>query len=241
MLTITDEPMVEITEIAQPCFQELSSELCEPCRQLNTYLPKIKATTLKQNSKIESFAKAMLEIDDELIQKICNFCFTAETDDCNCLLFYGKSIGVETSYYTIDSTNCMKFAYKKTVNQCCKNESVESVLICKREVFAFCQQLCEVCNFHSLDICNNQNDFEFYKKIVKFKAKYFNKAPTRKNIVDALIDWFGSEAHVLDAMYPEIYWSLGRAATEQELAIMPFVYSMMPVYDGIDLIFTQEF
>ena len=55
-----------------------------------------------------------------------------------------------------------------------------------------------------------------------------------------MIDWFGSEAHVLDAMYPEIYWSLGRAATEQELAIMPFVYSMMPVYDGIDLIFTQE-
>ena len=162
MFTITDEPMVEITEIAQPCFQELSSELCEPCRQLNTYLPKIKATTLKQNSKIESFAKAMLEIDDELIQKICNFCFTAETDDCNCLLLYGKSVGAETSYYTIDSTNCMKFGYKKTVNQCCKNESVESVLICKREVFAFCQQLCEVCNFHSLDICNNQNDFSWF-------------------------------------------------------------------------------
>ena len=234
MLTITDTPMVEITEVVQPCFQELPVELCEPCRQLNTYLPKIKAPTLKQNSKIKVFAKAMLEIDDELMQKICNLCFTAETEDCNCLLLYGKSVGAETSYFTIDSTNCMKFGYKKTVNQCCNNA------ICKREVFAFCQQLCQVCNFHSLDVCNNEADFEFYKKIVKFKAKYFNKAPTRKNIVDALIDWFGAEAHVLDAIYPEIFWSLGRAATEQELAIMPFVYSMMPVYDGIDLIFTQE-
>ena len=234
MLTLNNKPMVVITETVEPCFVEPILTLCVPCRQLNTYLPKIKAPTLKENSAIQALSTAFLQIDDELMDKICGFCFTADTDDCECLLRYGASLGVAQYYTTIEATNCMKFGYKATVDKCCDGA------VCTKQVFAYCQQLCEVCAVHQLDVCNNPADFDFYKKIVKFKARWFNATPTRKNIVDSLIDWFGAEAYVVDAKYPSIFWSLGRSPTAQELAIMPFVYSMMPVYDGIDLIFTEE-
>ncbi len=367
MLNVTKKPMIQITETTEPCFLPAVGDICDPCRQLDFYLPKIKAPTLKENSVIEALAKAFLQVDDELLKKICGFCLTWDTSDCQCLLAFGASIGVPTNYVTIDATNCMRFGYTEIINQCCipdvpespiipegfsawiipeadyaelgcnvsnveltsiidnligfaygtgealwsdsqasidnflqslngfysqniegdlligsynnrpilflKNGSILNLnqlyfllncsdtidgyyykaftqqfqqttesdsLICKREVFAYCQQLCNVCNFHDLDVCNNPADFEFYKKIVKFKSTWFHKAPTRKNITDALVDWFGDEAHVVDARYPNIFWSLGRSPTEQELSIMPFVYSMMPIYDGLNMIFTEE-
>ena len=234
MLTLNNTPMAVITQSVSPCFVDAVAAICTPCRQLTTYLPLIKDHSNNPATALKALATAFLKIDDELMDKICGVCFTADTDDCECLLTYGRSVGARTYYTTIDATNCMRFGYTETVAQCCAG------LVCTKQVFAYCQQLCEVCNVHTLDVCNNPADFEMYKRIVKFRAKWFNKAPTRRNIVDSLVDWFGSEAYVVDARYPSIFWSLGRAPTEAELAIMPFVYSMMPLYDGIDMVFTEE-
>jgi hypothetical protein len=365
VLELNSKPMAVITETVQPCFIEPVLTICEPCRQINTYLPRIKNPTNKENSAIEVLARSFLQLDDEFMDAVCGFCFSPDTDDCECLIRYGKSIGVGLTYTTIDSTNCMKFGYEQVVDICCKPVNAPLVIpvgfaawkipdaeyatlgcsvgdlqilsysddhtgisigigtqqwlssqsflddflqvdeqnypspiqgdlligshgdkpilfvkdgsiidkstfyfllqcsgspvptfktftepyipaaesgavICKKKIFAYCQQLCQICEVHKLDPCNNPEDFEFFRKIVKFKARWFNSSPTRKNIVDSLIDWFGSEAYVVDAHYPNIYWSLGRPPTEDELSIMPFVYSMMPIQDGIDLIFTQE-
>ena len=234
MLDLHSKPMAVISEAVNSCFTEPFLTICEPCRQINSYLPRIKVPTNKENSAIEVIAKSFLELDDSLMNEICGFCFNYDTDDCECLIRYGKSIGAELTYTTIDSTNCMKFGYEQEVDVCCVAG------VCVKKVFAHCHQLCQICNVHKLDPCSNPNDLEFYRKIVKSKATWFNSAPTRKNIVDALQDWFGADAYVVDAHFPNIFWSLGRPPTEDELAIMPFVYSMMPVQDGIDLIFTQE-
>lgn len=234
MLTFHNKPMAVISEAVQACFTTPFLSICEPCRQINSYLPRIKIPTSKPNSAIETLAKAFLELDDALMNEICGFCFNSDTDDCECLIRYGKSVGAELTYTTIDSTNCMLFGYEQEVEICCTSG------VCNKRVFAYCHQLCLTCNVHILDPCNKPNDFKMYRKIVKFKAKWFNVAPTRKNIIDSLVDWFGDEAYVVDAHFPNIYWSLGRPPTENELAMMPFVYSMMPIQDGIDMIFTQE-
>lgn len=239
MLNLLDKPMANITEPIVPCVEEQLASVCEPCRQVNSYLPRIVDANNKDISVIRALATAILRIDDELMNKICGVCFTADvdfitgednSDACECLLRYGASVGAPLSYVTIHPTNCMKFGYTQELESCTG----------QIQVFAYCQQLCEICDVHVLEVCNSKADFEFYKKIVKFKAKWFNAIPSRKNIVDALIDWFGSDAYVLDAHFPNIYWSLGRTATADELAIMPFVYSMIPVYDGINLIYTEE-
>ena len=239
MLNLVDKPMVNITESIVPCIEEQLGSVCEPCRQVNSYVPRVIDPSGKELSAIRALLTSILKIDDELMDKICGTCFTPEvefivgkdnSDACECLLRYGSSVGAPLSYVTIHPTNCMRFGYTQQLESC--NGIIS--------VFAYCQQLCEICDVHVLEVCESKSDFDFYKKIVKFKAKWFNAIPSRKNIVDALIDWFGTGAHVLDAHFPNIYWSLGRTATASELAIMPFVYSMMPVYDGIDLIFTQE-
>jgi hypothetical protein len=226
--------MAVISEAVNACFDAPVLSICEPCRQISSYLPRIVIPTDKQNSAIEVLARSFLELDDSLMNEICGSCFTYDTDDCDCLIRYGKSVGAELSYVTIDSTNCINFGYEQEVDICCADGA------CKKKVFAYCHQLCQVCNVHKLDPCADPNDFTLYKKIVKFRATWFNSPPTRKNIVDSLQDWFGVEAHVVDAHFPNIYWSLGRPPTEGELAIMPFVYSMIPIQDGIDLIFTKE-
>jgi hypothetical protein len=65
--------------------------------------------------------------------------------------------------------------------------------------------------------------------MLKIKTEYLRKPATRENITAAIKEWYDGEGFVLGAKEGTIYWTLGRTATNEEMAFMPTLESLLPV------------
>jgi hypothetical protein len=225
VLELLSKPLIERYDSGADCQPDGIADICTPCRQLDEYLPLLMVGEKAQAFK--ELAKAVLELDDLLMDAVCATpCLTWDTDDCQCLIDFGASIGVPAGYQTIVTNYCLVPYDSVKLSQC------EDVL-----VKHYCDPVCAECVYVPLD-CENEDDKAVYRKILKFKVDWFRKPATRENINAALVDWYG-EGYVVGAQNGTIYWTLRRQATDDERAFMPFLYNLMPVSEFAELHYTE--
>lgn len=215
--------------VKSDCLQEIElPNFCDPCYFESKFLPRVISTSKKDETVLKGLVKAALAPIQKLSNDLCGLCINEQSEDCACFMAYYVLIGAPTSYI-IDTTDksCTTPISTKTFNYCGADNVYKH----------YCRSPCQTCETVYLDC---ETDIVLMKKIAGMFVKYGRLPATRKNIEDFLTEWFGRDCIVVKDEKGSIYWYAGQRLTTQEEQILPFIYSMMPVFGGVEVINVWE-
>lgn len=198
-------------------------DFCDPCYFQQKFLPRIISVSKKDDTVLKQLFKSALVSIQNLSSKLCGFCITAQTDDCDCFMLYYTLIGAPTSI-VIDTTDdgCVTPITTVTASQCGEPVDYQH----------YCNPLCKTCATVYLSCDSN---FDLMKKIALIYPRWQRMKSSRKNVEACLSEWFGRRCTVVSDSRGSILWESGQKLTPDEKKYLPFVYSILPVYKGINL------
>mgnify|MGYP006343836485 CR=1 FL=1 len=198
-------------------------DFCDPCYFETKFLPRIISVSKKDSTVLKALFKSALASVQTLSSRLCGFCVTAQTDDCDCFMLYYALIGAPTSI-VIDTTDdtCITPIAKVAIDQCGQST----------EYSYYCKSLCSTCATVYLSCTSN---FDLMKKIASIYPRWQRLKSSRKNIEACLTEWFGRRCTIVSDSRGGILWTSGQQLTPDEKKYLPFIYSLLPVYKGITL------
>lgn len=196
--------------------------VCDPCYLITKFLPRIISPSKKDNTVLRELFKAAIAPLQDFSSAICDFCVSADTDDCACLDVYYTLIGAPRKYVSIDADACLTPTKNVVLNVCGEKITYKQ----------HCEPLCQTCETIYLDC---ETNFELMKKIASVFPRWSRMTPTAKNIIDALTEWYERECVILSEKKGLVYWSSGQELSAQEKQELNLVYTLLPIAGGVNL------